>query len=54
MSRLTEAIPGRKSVRTFDGAPLRREDREKLEGFIAGLEAPFGIRVECVLLDAQK
>ena len=54
MTALTAAIPGRKSVRSFDGAPLRREDREKLEAYIAGLEAPFGIPVECVLLDAEK
>ncbi len=54
MSELTAAIPGRKSVRSFDGAPLRREDREKLEQFMAGLTNPFGIPVECVLLDAEK
>jgi len=54
MSRLTDAIPGRKSVRSFDGAPLRPEDREKLEAYIAGLEAPFGVPVRFVLLDAEK
>ncbi len=54
MSQLTDAIPGRKSVRTFDGAPLRPEDREKLEQFMARLTNPFGIPVECVLLDASK
>ena len=54
MSELTAAIPGRKSVRSFDGAPLRLEDREKLERFMAKLTNPFGIPVECVLLDAEK
>ena len=54
MSQLTEAIPGRKSVRTFDGAPLRPEDREKLEKYMKELSNPFGIPVECVLLDASR
>ena len=54
MSQLTDAIPGRKSVRTFDGAPLRPEDREKLEKYMKELTNPFGIPVECVLLDADK
>ena len=54
MSVLTDAIPGRKSVRSFDGAPLRREDREKLERFMERLDNPFGVPVKCVLLDAEK
>ncbi len=54
MSQFTDAIPGRKSVRTFDGAPLRPEDREKLEKYMKELTNPFGIPVECVLLDADK
>ena len=54
MSELTAAIPGRKSVRSFDGRPLRPEDREKLERFMASLSNPFGVPVKCVLLDAEK
>ncbi len=54
MSVLTDAIPNRKSVRSFDGAPLRREDREKLERFTEELDNPFGVRVRCVLLDAER
>ena len=54
MSELTAAIPGRKSVRSFDGRPLRPEDREKLERFMAALSNPFGVPVKCVLLDAEK
>ncbi len=54
MSILSAAIPGRKSVRSFDGAPLRPEDREKLEEYLRELDNPFGIPVECVLLDAAK
>ncbi len=54
MSILSAAIPGRKSVRSFDGAPLRPEDREKLEHYLRELDNPFGIPVDCVLLDAAK
>ena len=54
MAGLADGIMGRKSVRSFDGAPLRPEDREKLEAYMRELTNPFGIPVECVLLDAKK
>ena len=52
MTELLQLIKGRKSVRTFDGNPVRPEDREKLAGFIRAIESPFGIPVRFVLLDA--
>ena len=54
MSELLETIRGRKSVRTFDGKPLREADRERLEQYIATIGNPFGIPVRFVLLDAAK
>lgn len=54
MATLLEVIKGRRSVRTFDGKPLRPEDREKLEAFIAGISNPFDIPVTFVLLDAEE
>ena len=54
MTGLAEAIPGRKSVRTFDGSRIRPEDLERLEQFIPQIRNPFGIPVDIVLLDAEK
>ena len=52
MEHLTELVRGRRSVRTFNGEPLRSEDLEKL--FMAELKNPYGIPVECRLLDARQ
>ena len=54
MSELLETIRGRKSVRTFDPAPIRAEDRERLEAYIRTITDPFGIPVRFVLLDAKE
>ena len=54
MSELLKTIRGRKSVRTFDGNPLRAEDREKLEQYVRTIDNPFGIPVRFVLLDAKE
>ena len=52
MEHLTQLVRGRRSVRTFDGNALRAEDLEKL--FMAELKNPYGIPVECRLLDAKQ
>ena len=52
MSELLKTIKGRKSIRTFDGNPIRTEDRERLEAYIPTITNPFGIPVRFVLLDA--
>lgn len=47
-------IRRRKSVRTFNGAVLRKEDREKLEQYLETLDNPFGVSVEFRFLDAKE
>lgn len=54
MLSLIDTIKSRRSVRTFDGTPVSREDREKLTEYISGLSNPFDIPVEFVLLDAKE
>ncbi len=54
MTELLKTIKGRKSVRTFDGNPLRAEDRERLERYIPTISNPFGVPVRFVLLDAKE
>ena len=54
MEHLTELIRSRRSVRTFDGKDLRAEDLNKLTAFMAELKNPYGIPVECKLLDARQ
>ena len=54
MSELLKIIKERKSVRTFDGQPVRAADREKLERYVQTITNPFGIPVRFVLLDAKE
>lgn len=55
MAGVKDIIKGRRSVRTFDGNPIRSEDREKLMDYIdAGIPNPFDIPMEFVLLDAAE
>ena len=49
-----ELIRTRKSVRTFDGEPVRDADRESLRAFLPTLRNPYDIPVEFVLLDAKE
>ena len=54
MEHLTGLIRGRRSFRTFDGRDLSAEDLEKLSTFMAELKNPYGIPVECKILDARQ
>ena len=54
MSEISELIKSRKSVRSFDGNPLRPEDRERLEQYMGTIVNPFGVAVRFVLLDAKE
>ena len=54
MTALKDLIKERRSVRTFDGNPISREDREKLTEYVSSISNPFGIPVEFVFLDAQE
>ena len=54
MENLAQVVQGRKSVRSYDGAALRPEDRSRLETFLSGIETPFGIPMEFRILDAKE
>ena len=49
-----ETIKARRSVRTFDGAALRDEDRAALLAYAQSIENPYGIPVDFVFLDAAE
>ena len=51
---IKDIILKRKSVRTFDSAPLSKEDRQKLSEYFRISENPFGIPVEYRFLDAKE
>lgn len=50
----TEAMRHRRSVRTFDGNPLRAEDAEKLMDFARRVENPYDLPITWKLLDAGR
>lgn len=50
---LIEAIRARRSVRTFTGAPLTKEDNEELSGFISRLNPPFGSKARIALIRTE-
>lgn len=54
MEHIAELALARKSVRTFDGTPLRADDRAKLEQFLSHIETPFGVPMEFRMLDAKE
>ena len=49
-----ELVRHRRSVRTFDGNPLRPEDAEKILRFAESIETPYGIPVTWKLLNARE
>ncbi len=49
-----DIIRQRKSVRTFNGAALQKEDRQKLEQYLETLDNPFDVPVEFRFLDAEE
>ncbi len=51
---MMELVKTRRSVRTFDGRPLRKEDESKLRDYIQAIENPYGIPVRFLLLDAEE
>lgn len=54
MEHIAELVRARKSVRTFDGTPLRQDDRAKLEQYLSHIETPFDIPMEFRMLDAKE
>ena len=53
MEHIMELVRQRKSVRSFDGNPLRDDDRAKLEDFLSHIAAPFDIPMEFRILDGK-
>lgn len=51
---MLETIKTRRSVRTFDGTKITKEDKEKLISFSKTIENPYGIPVEFIILDAKE
>lgn len=54
MEHIAELVRARKSVRTFDGTPLRQDDRARLSEYLEHIETPFDIPMEFRLLDAKE
>lgn len=54
MEHIAELVCARKSVRTFDGTPLRQDDCAKLEQYLSHIETPFDIPMEFRMLDAKE
>ena len=50
---MTESIRSRRSVRTFDGTPLREEDAASILAFAGKVENPFELPIEWKLLDRK-
>lgn len=53
MEHIAELVKQRKSVRSFDGAPLREEDRARLEAYLSAVKTPFAIPMEFRILNAK-
>ncbi|MBP5294207.1 MAG: nitroreductase [Lachnospiraceae bacterium] len=51
---MSDLIRKRRSVRTFDGTPLRKEDAEAILAFASKVENPFDLPIEWKLLDGKK
>lgn len=51
---ILEIIETRKSVRTFDGRKLSKNDMEKLFDYIKTNKNPYDIPVEFLILDKEK
>jgi len=54
MEHIAELVRARKNVRTFDGTPLRDDDRARLSEYLAHIETPFDLPMEFRLLDAKE
>lgn len=54
MNHIAELVGARKSVRTFDGMPLRDDDRARLSEYLEHVETPFSIPMTFRLLDAKE
>jgi nitroreductase len=54
MNNITEHIRNRRSVRTYDGREINKNDIEKLTAFAQTIENPFKIPVDFKLMNAKE
>ena len=54
MDQILARIRSRRSVRTFDGNPLRAEDLDRILAFAKMVETPYDLPITWKLLDAKK
>ena len=54
MNNITEHIRNRRSVRTYDGRELDKNDTEQLTTFAQTIENPFKIPVDFKLMNAKE
>ena len=54
MNNITEHIQNRRSVRTFDGRGLAKNDLEKLASFAKTIENPYKIPVDFKFMNAKE
>ncbi len=54
MENITKIICGRRSIRTFDGKEVNKDDINKLSLFMEKIENPYGIPIEFKFLDGKK
>ena len=54
MNNITEHIQNRRSVRTFDGREMRKDDIEKLESFAQTIDNPYKIPVDLKFMNAKE
>lgn len=51
---MIDIIKTRKSIRTFDGRDISKEDREKISSYVASITNPYEIPVKFIILDAKE
>lgn len=51
---MMDIIKTRKSVRTFDGRKISKQDKKKLFSYIKTIKNPYDIPVEFIELNSQK
>jgi len=54
MDRMESIVRARRSVRTFDGRPLSREDLEKLRSCMEDIPNPYGLPIEFRFLSSRE
>ena len=53
MNDMQKLVQERRSVRTYDGHPLTRPDKEKLGAYMKTIENPYGLPIEFRMLEGM-